>query len=431
MIMDIRACRLISALVLTIGPEAALSHELNTFIGFEYEYSDNMRRLPPPSEMDDSRLSPRIEIDYLLDYADFDATLAYSASREIYDKESFEDRTDVLGEGTFRWAIASSRLFWDFYQNRNRLTIDSQETDVPDNQTERNVIRTGPVLQFQSGRQVFMLSANYVDTSFDSATLLETSQRQYRGLYRLPVSATSEFELEATHADVESDNAVLDYTSERYGVTFRGQGQKHRYAASVGYNAIDRDAGTSFSGVFTSAYYMFEADAFTFRISASRELTDSAIGLSLNDAVADPLNNGDTDFDLSDVVERGRYEATFEYGVPAGRASFGLTAYLDRHDYQTLDEDHDSKGATFTFGYALSPRLDFGYRVEATREEFELLPGVPDESYDDVEHRIDLRYRPNSRLTFDLWGAEGEREFVSGDPSLEESRGGVTVSWLL
>ncbi|MCB1691869.1 MAG: hypothetical protein KDI19_03840 [Pseudomonadales bacterium] len=417
------------SLILCSG--AASGHELNTYIGADIQYSDNSRLLPPPGDVADTWAVPQVRIDYGLQFTNLEGNLRYSAKRTIYDRGTFPDRTDVLGEGTFKWTIADRRLFWNFYQNRNRLTINSRDVDTPDNQTNRSVISTGPVLMLNFGRDSHLqLGATYVDTSFDNGMLVSTKQGQANINYTQSIGARSSVGIFGQYSDTSSDAAILDYKSDRAGVNYTGQGQSWQLELQLGSNHVKRNVGTSFRGTFASAEFTRTTQNTVWRLSATQELTDSALGLSLDQSVENPLDNGDGNFGASDIIERRRYEASTVLNFGEGKSTLDVGAWLDQQDYQTLPEDRDVTGARAEFRYRTSPRVMLSVRANWTQNQFEMaLPAAPSEDYDDASWRFSIRYTPNTRLSLNLWTGGTRRKFDAGTPNVESKPSGLIVEY--
>lgn len=409
------------------------AHELNTFIGASFTHSDNPLLLPSPNQTSDEWWEPSIRIDYQLDFTSFDATLQYEVSRLEYKEDSSEDRTDVLGLGTFRWTIMDQRLFWDFYQNRNRVTLDSALPDIPSNETERNVVQTGPTLWLRYGNSgQLQLSATYVDTSIDEVGSVENSQARISADISQDIGTRTRIGLVASWSDVSSNFEIQEYEAQRVGITLSGTGRQSSYNATVGQNRIERETGgLTFDGAFYSiAWSLIQTNA-RWRLSANQELTDSSIGLSLNGNVENPLDNGDAGIGTFDIVQRDRYEAGVEFDVIPERGAVDIQVFQDESDYKTLAQDTESLGAIVALRYSFSPRTRLLYRYEWSNEEFQrgpLLNLLVEESTDNIQ-RLDINYTPNTQVNFTIWVSENKRHYETGDVRLKEISTGITLEY--
>ncbi len=406
------------------------AHELTTTIGLGLEYSDNIRRVIREEEEADIVVSPTVSVDYLLEYPEFEATLAYTASVVDYRRNNFDGRTDLVGEGRFRWTIVPRRLFWNFYQNINRLAIDSLDVDTPQNQTDRSIVQTGPAFMMNFGRNsYFRLDASWVNSRFDSGRLAESTQNQYRVEYIQGIGSNLQVGITGQYADVEFDNNVLDYTDSRVGFAVRGTTRNTTYSLDIGPDRIDRSGGASTSGFFIVLSASLTRKNSNWEITANRQLTDSSTGLTLAGNLGNNLQNGDIGFDEADVVERTRYEAGWDYELVPGRSTLNINLYFDKRDYQTRNSDQDTLGARLEYRYRFSRRLSAGYRYEWAQDKRALDDFSGEEQSILRRHRITLYYQPNQRLNMTCWISDGRRDFSPTDRDYQEFSAGLTVGY--
>ncbi len=402
--------------VLTCAPVLGYSHELKTTIGINTEYTDNSRQLPPPDELKELTVTPSLAINYKLEYPSAEANLRYRVARTDYRKDTFEDRTDFTGEGSLQWSIIDKRLSWNFYQNRNRLRIDSLNVDTPENETERNVMRTGPTFQLNFGRDGYLqLNAAYVDNSFDNGRITNSSQVQYGFASSQSVGARTKMGLTGRRSDIEFDNDQFNYKSDRIALNISGTGQSYKYDVNFGRNFIKRDSGEKNSGPFVSLSLGVTRGDSVWNFSANQELTDSATGLSLDSNVSNGLNNGDANFDSTDVVQRSRVEFSYTNQLIPDRLSASLNVAYDEQDFQTLPQDQRSEGAGVSVQLNLSRRMISSYRYNRSKEKLEAAPlSVNGEESVHEIHQIDFRYNVNPKLDIVLSFLHDQRDYEFG-----------------
>lgn len=146
---------------------SASASEYITKIGLNVEHTNNSGLSSKSQAHHDVKVEPSLVIDYRIGSGNFQSNLNYSATRIDYTKNTFADRSDVLGSGTFLWKIFDRSLVWNLSQNRRRLKIDSLLGNDPSNQTNRNILQTGPRLSIGFGRNnTFAVDASYVESSF-------------------------------------------------------------------------------------------------------------------------------------------------------------------------------------------------------------------------------------------------------------------------
>ncbi|XOV86645.1 MAG: hypothetical protein ACFHX7_16950 [Pseudomonadota bacterium] len=400
-------------------PGAAHANEMQTFVSLDAERSDNPLLTATGNGLAEVELRPSVRIDYLLDYSSLSANLNYSASQSRFRHETFEDRTEILGTGTARLTIAQNLLYWDFYQNRTRLALESREPLTPNNETRRGVIRTGPQLNWALGaRTRLQLGANYISSTFDSGSALETDQMQFSAGLSQQVSAGTNLALNYQQSDADSEVDVLKYKSKRAGVTLSGAGRRYEFSLSVGRSTIDRESGTSVSGAYYASTVSVTLAATRFWFSGTRELTDSSLGLSLNTSPDAAPVNGDANFASQDIVLRERYEALVTRELAQGLITLG--AVYDAADYQNLTRDEVDHTFYLSVQYPLSPRWNVQYKREFRDSSFETVQNLPPSDFLERNDTLDFVFRPNQRTRFRIGFHNNERAHVLPSESFEE-----------
>jgi hypothetical protein len=407
------------------------AHELTTTISLDFEVSNNSRLVHGRDKVSDSLTTPALNIDYKLMFTNLAATIRYSLSRREYRDDTFDDRNDVLGEGTFRWTILTDKLFWNFYQNSNRLTIDTGIADSENNRTQRNVMQTGPEMKLKFGRNSFLtFNIDFVESSFDRGNLTRSNQAMFGARYQQGIGARTQVGFSGQYSDVKFDDKILDYTNERLGIDISGTGRRFQYELSFGPNTIRRNSGDSVSGAFLSFKASISSPNTTWGLSANRQLTDSSTGLTLNSNVANGLNNGDANFDSKDVVERSRAELSYQYKIVPDRITLGFNVFFDRQDFKILPRDREIRGANLDFTYRFTNNLSSTYRYEWEYQDYAESITSSQESVR-RSHQLDARYTPNQKVIFILWISDNQRDFSTANRDYLEFVGGVTLQYKL
>lgn len=422
-------------------PYGLAANKLTTTLSLDTSYTNNSRLRPSNEAQDDILLVPGISTNYLFEYPDLTASLNYTATRTHYVNNTYADRTDVLGQGSFNWAIIDQRLFWNFSDTRTRLTINSADNPTPNNQANRDVIRTGPTLQFNLGptRQVSM-SANYVRSSFNTAGLFKSHQAQYQAQYLQNIGVHgARAGLTGMYSRSYSDVSILRYNLKRYGLTASNTQQRFQYNLTVGRNTVERENSRSSSGIYYSLSASLVAQSSTFSISLNRELTDSAIGLSLNRLMtsvpgASTADSLPTDIygnpSLTDIIDSHHYQLA--YGYQEARFSLLARLFYDRQDYLTLPRDRSRRGGAITLGYKFSPITSVSYDFSASTQDYQTgdLSGTKGKRNARI-HRLSLRYTPNTRIGASIWISRRVGDYRLGDSNYTEFEGGFSIRYEL
>jgi len=416
------------AITLAGACHLAFANELKTTIGVDAEYSDNSQLLPKGQEVSDTMITPGIDVDYVLDYASFDAQLTYGATREHYTQETFDDRTWIVGEGTFTWNMVDQHLYWDFYQNSNRLMINSVEPDTPDNQTKRHIFVTGPRLRINpDSKKHIDVSANYVSTTFDATTIVDTEQAVGRLVFVNQFSRITSYRIKLEYRDSDCDiQSFCDYTRKRAGIGFTRGTQRWQYSGEAGRNIIDRRFEQRVTGTYGEISARYQTSTFKMDFSATRDVTDSALGLSLNESLSNALDTGDTNFEQTDIVKRTRFEAGFSWFNNV-RSQVHLLLFHDTGDYQTIEEKEITTGGEISLDMGLSPLWSGTLAYRATNDRLET--GVPNQSQRNNRYRMRFRYTPNPRVALTFWLIKQTGSFRLHNSDYTELLGGLGISW--
>ena len=400
---------------LIILANAANAHELRTKLGLEIERTDNAALVSDDLKAKDLKSAPSLAIDYQLTFATVDASLRYAANTEKYHDETFDNRTEILGSGDVKWTILPQKLFWNFFQNRNRLQINPQDSRSPDNETVRDVLRLGPTLQFNlSGNSTLQLDTNFVRNSFELETLLDSRINQYAIDFDQSLGAQLNWGVDFSYKAVSFDDPRLNYDNQRGGVNFSGSGRKYNYEITIGRNVINRDLGESVSGLYFSAVGSLVSSAnSTWQFWANKELTDSSIGLGLNQNVSDSYNNGDTNFSDNDIVKRSRYEISYTRSLLDRLVKANLSVFYDQQDFQILTKDATTLGGRLTLRYQWSPRLNLVYWFNWQDEDFELPARGADSSITRM-NRAEARYALTRKANVAFWISDNTRSSLVG-----------------
>ena len=408
----------------------AFASAYKTKIGLNVEHTNNSGLLPKNQVHHDIKIEPSIGIDYTIASVNFHSNLNYSATRIDYEKNTFADRSDVLGSGTFLWKIFDRNLVWNFYQNRSRLKVDSLLGDDPSNQTNRNIIHTGPRLSLDFGRNnTFSVDASYVDSSF-SQGITNNSQQGRLGLeYQRTLNAQDKLKVTAHAAEAKFDNSIFDYQSKRYGLTLERNPRSFQYLITIGHNSIDRNMGGSFSGVYLSFSVSANKGNSSWSFSGNKELTDSSIGTGVSENLPGSQLNSDSNLSNADIVERIRSDFIYRTWFANERVSFAFNLYYDDQVYQTRMQDRKVYGLVTNFTYRSTRKLTFKYTFRGTEDKTFVTNMFANERSTQVNHRLQGTYRFNPHFRWTLWLENQERNYQNLLRDYDEIAGGLTLEY--
>lgn len=382
------------------------ANELETTLTVTLDYDDNIFR-DRDNEVADLKRTPSLDINYKYDFTSVSAELGYSVRRVDYRDDSFPDRTDFIGQGNLNWSIIDNRLSWVIEHNRNRVSIDNQEAQTPQNEDDRTVVRTGPTIKLlSSNRSELSVNAFYAESNAEETQDTEVVNVGVNYTQRL--TDTFSLGLFAEVSEIKPEVEAQGYDNDRAGIRFARTSENLNILLEYGKNEVARVSGDENSGPYYSASLIWVTTNGEFSFRANRELTDSSLGLSLNQNVDNGLDNGDGNLGNQDVVDRFHHELSYSHKFQKARFSLGLT--YDEQDFQSLMQDESSEAVRFSFGYDVSRRVSVSYDYNTKKNEF--FSGMDQKGEFTSElHSLSLQYRINDALSLRFLLKEESREY--------------------
>lgn len=407
-----RPLSLLTLLVFTAAAaDKSDAHELTTTIGAKAEYSDNILRRDRRNPSDDLLSTLFLGVNYQYDFTSLVATADYTARKLNYRDDSFDNRTDFVGTANIDWYIMPERLSWNFRHIRDRVLTDKRLEDTPSNEQDRTTYDTGPQLQLNLGRESsFLMKGNIISNSTEQTSSFKSHQIRGEASYIRPIGAYSA-SLSAVTSDVDYDNSAFNYTNKRFSTSLSGAGSIASWSLNIGQNSVERETGAKTSGLFYSASLNLQRDQLTIGINSNRELTDSQIGLSLNDNIQDPLDNGDGNLDSFDIVERIRHELTVSQTFQRISASYSFTR--DLQDFQSLAQDEYTQKNSVSINYRQSETISWSFSFTRQSSTFQEV-GNSDTRFRQYERRLTLSMKLNSKLNATTWISSNRRSVDAG-----------------
>ena len=392
-------------------------NELRTIIGTTATHSDNITLVTEGPEDSEVVLEPFVRIDYQLGFSDFDADLSYSAKVTDFRQNSFDDREEITGEGSARWNLIDRRLFLDFYQTSQRLSVDSADIDTPANQTRRDVYSVAPTFQMNFGAASFMqVRATATEATFERDVVSGSEQQGVTLSLGSRVLGSRQVGVRLEYTETEFDFGRPGFDNQRLVFSIGASGEQFSYSLALGPDRLKRESGET-SGSFLAASASLERTNDELRVSFTRQLTDTSAGLSLSDVPESALSNGDGNFRIADTVERQRAELNYSLNLLPGKLKVSARLSNDEEDYSVVDEDQSVRSGDLGFEYRFSPRLVTSLNTRWNQRELDF------DSSNIVNRQLELglRYNVNTRLSW---------RFSVRDKSRNSSREGATADEL-
>lgn len=317
---------------------AQVTGELNS------RYTDNARQSGTNEESDiESRvyLGVRHTSDPGQCNSDLGARLGYGYwLDDTFDPETYAD-LDFAGD-----CRIVDGLVWRVTDNMRDISQDSRANNNPDNQTRKNVFRTGPIWTLRlSPVDQISFAAEYENTEFSEPE--ERDGERYIGtvafkhffsssLYGGVTASRDEAELD-TEEEIDRDTLSLTFGKEWAATSLNG---------SAGFSEIEttlNNTTRSTDGFVGSLEIIRQVNPTTeMSLEASRELTDqtSDFDIRFGEFVFSQEQTGAVE------VSAVRFRATKEFSAGS---RFALTAFASRSDYIDFGTEEESSGFNATY----------------------------------------------------------------------------------
>ncbi len=368
--------------------------EISTRGGIFTEYTNNSLRTPT-DEVEELEYSIQAGVGLEGASNRYNGKLDYAFTSVYFDRNTFEDRTIVVGSSNLDLVVSPDRFLWQFEHFQDYQEISSRLADVPDNRDERSVIQTGPLFTFDlSPVDQIDLGGRYVETLFDQNSSGESERvvTNLRWLHRYsPIGSVT---LIGSYYDVEFKNTDLKYDQVRLGLNFAGQLKNGTYVLEGGQIKIERDTGEETDGYYAVAELDLVYGSNAFNASYNRELTDTSLGLSLSTDFDLDFPSGDSNFDIVDIVESQRLQFDFRRTGVFSNADLGVRAYGEKEDYENRLNDETRLGTIGYASYRFSERVKSELEITYEEVDSDLLAGVNQ----DKEVELALVYSLNKTL---------------------------------
>lgn len=343
-----------------------------------------------------------------------------------YGSDRFDN--EVLGriDGLLGFSLLPQRVDWLFENRYGQVRADPFEAEGPGNRGYLNVFETGPDLYLPLGaRTTLGGSARFTDRRWQDSDELDS--QVLAGEMRLVrlVSPTQRVGVAGGMRSIDYDTDLVP----RYEV-YSAYGTYSRALASgevaldLGVNQL-RTGGRTDTGLLARATWSRELTARSrLTLNAGREFQDAGDQLG-GDSLAETGFGSTGAVGLAgDPYNLTYFNAT--YALDRDRASFALSAGLDRERYDTLVAlDRDGLYGRISADYLVTPRLTTGVAAAFRREEF---TGLGDATADEWLVTAYVARALGRQLDLLLRYEHADRDADFG-ASYKENRASLNIVW--
>lgn len=343
-------------------------------VGVDSRFTNNAGQSPFNEQSDlESRVS--VGVQQTSDSGPCNSDLAASVAYARWLDETFGPETNA--EGNFQGDCAiGSTLVWQVSDYLRDVARDTRVSNTPNNRTQKNVFRTGPLLTFRIGAvDELFLSAAYENTEFREPE--EVDGERYSGTIGWNHFFSSSF---TAGLGAGVDQSELDTEEEIDRVTVSVPFTKTWAATSLtgamGYgqikSSLQNSAPRRYESFVGNLLLVRQVNVSTeLELEASRELTDQT-------------SDFDARFDdfVFNLNQTSAVEVTaVRFGVNnalSGASTFDIGMFVNQSDYLDLGIEEEGAGVEADFRRPLTGQLSwtggaryefFRYSADATEDE--------------------------------------------------------------
>jgi hypothetical protein len=318
-------------------------------------------------------------------------TADYHATREIHQRDIFDDETIVEGVSTFTWQAIASRLAFDASNTRTQTTINASGQNVPTNLQVTDTTTAGATLTLNSfSNHLVDIGYHY---TFDNADTTNTDSRRQTGTvaYIIPLSGRNRIQLNGALGKVDYDSSTAtNYDSREGDMQYVSLGDHVDIDTALGYTVFDQEGHVDNVHGTTGHFDVVWRATSTSRVTAtySRALDDGALNGNAGIPQFGQTFNDNSGLTQPYTVQQAR----LGFDTPFGHNTLGLTSYFTDQNYQDVTgQDQKTVGGTIRMDRRLRPTVSADVFVDYSDTEYE--------GQDRTDHNFDT----GLRLTWTRW----------------------------
>lgn len=292
--------------------QEARTAEVNYFLGYRVEFSDNIRRVATGQEKETLNVLFGGVV-YQDTTPALDLRFAPAAEYLDYKRDTFDDEARLTLDSSAIWTLSPRRLTWTLQDTARQVRIDPTRPDTPANTALANFLSTGPDLYVRfTNINTLQLGARYVNVYVAETDLdNERGEGYARWLYQYsPITVLS---LNYDVQEARFENPTISPNFERRDAYFRVTTQQARstFVADLGRTQIKREAADDLAGGLARLTWTRRSTMETnFGLLAESGFSDTGTDLEATAAAANaPAEGGAAQTVSQNLVARDIFRA--------------------------------------------------------------------------------------------------------------------------
>jgi hypothetical protein len=340
----------------------AHAFDLTVQAGYGAEYTNNTAQTAN-NEVGEWIQTPQMTVSAAEEGPSLSALANYNVSRQIHQKDTFNDQTNPVGSGQLTWRAIADRLTFDLSSASTLSTINSQASNVQTNQQVVNTTTAGATLTVP-GFSNHLIDLRYAASLYNANSTNTDSQTQTgTASYIVPLSTKDRIQLNASVGDTKYNSSQSpDYISQSGNLQYVRGGDWIELDTQVGYTVFDQQQGAkNVSGTTGDVKLTWHAsEATTVNASYTRSLQSQ----SQNITTGIP-SFGQTVTDNTNTTTPYTLDATsLGLSTKLGPNTIDQRGYIEDQKYENgtltspaTQPDQNTKGVKLVLGRALRPTL--------------------------------------------------------------------------
>lgn len=391
------------------------------------EASDNMSLSNEGGEQD-VRQTVGFDLEVLETGRSIQADISLSVEHSKYYQKSYSDETSLgAGVGVLNFGLVDSFLDWRSSFRRSEVITDSSNRYNPDSREYRNIVRSGPVLNYQLSRAAALeFSSSYVGVE-NSDPDVSDSERvdNFLGL-SYDINPLTELSLNGSYANVIDGDELDTFEDASVNVGLVRQFVRGQLSINIGRTRFIPETGDQREGnFFDIGFNREQLFLHDWTLRYNEDISDTSIGFENEEDALESENTETLSINGTDILERRRF--TLRVRREIGRMLYELSSRWEEEDYLVQLSDQRTHRADAQLRSRISPVLTFGAAYSWQSDNFIDVPSTGKDitsSYEvnstyllSQDVSLDGYLRFESRINSVNDGREYEGVFIGADLS--------------
>lgn len=379
--------QIVFAFALLMGFErAVLATEATGTIGTRLEHSDNVREASSNKQSDFIQVTyGEIGVEEVRKRFKADANL--KVENEHYYDNTYDDETSLTsGFGLFTVDLVEQFLEWSATFSRTDVVSDSAEDENPDTREFRNILRTGPSINYAISRTTnFRLNANYVRVDNSEETADDSQRAEGSAVVSHQINRLTSVNMNGRYSEVIESDDDEEIENSSLGLGFNRSYVDGALSASYGLQEVRSNLAETEKGAFADASLSRQnLFAHNFLLKYNHSISDTSIGFEGDESGVRDLTDPTQASSTTDIETRDRVSMTisrdgefflYDLNLIYEESDFKIQNYTERYRSATLGYSHKVYSR-------LTPRIQYSY----IRENF----GITQPEGEDITQTLQL-----------------------------------------